>query len=44
MFKIWCFHNGKTTHSKDCPYTIKFRFTCSMPHSDQPNGKFTDLT
>lgn len=40
---IWCFHNGKTTYSQDCPYTIKHRIQCSMPHIDQPNGKFKDL-
>ena len=36
----WCVHNGATTSVHDCPYTRKFNITCSMPHVDQPNGKF----
>ncbi len=38
--KIWCIHNGKTTTTASCPYTKKQGLTCSMPHCDQPNGKF----
>ena len=38
--QIWCVHNGETTYACNCPYTIKYNLTCSMPHLDQPNGKF----
>ena len=42
--KIWCIHNGKTTTAASCPYTKKHNgLTCSMPHCDQPNGKFGQL-
>jgi hypothetical protein len=41
--KIWCVHNGANTDSNNCPYSVKFGFTCSIPHNDQPNGKFKNL-
>jgi len=35
-----CIH-GFNLHSSECPYTLAHSgLTCSMPHKDQPKGKF----
>ena len=38
--KLWCIHDGEHTTVAQCPSTIDTGLPCSMPHIDQPDGKF----